>query len=779
MPLLAGSSQATISHNIREMVKAGHPQNQAVAAAERKAHEHDATDVAYKGYLIRSNMHGIWIEKDRQHIAWVKSVDEAKREIDNLTRHDSTGYTPGKVGQAPLSTDAVQRLDVGRKYVLPDGRRFEVLTKTTGSQGQQIANVRWLNPGQARRDANEEVAKDRTSEEHAAEADRLEDLAKNEPNEEVKQRLLEKAEFHRGEVGLDAREDEDETVTRLKYNFRKEREEMKTAHPEDKQQYRNRIRELERDIRARGGRLDADGSLMDEREDAQPDAGLHRRFRAAAMKAEELEYKYKQSRTAANKEAWQKAEEEAEKLGREFMAAATRGDASERSYSVRCEMDHPKGGSEKRTAQPMASNPNEAKEKAIEYYGKQGFKNVKMLSVRADDRGAPGFFDQSREEMEQVLDNYLNGRTYKYRKDASMSRLDDLLTDIVRDVTGIVKRVDALAAHDADGDEARSLRRQIEDLQRRSIGNSNEQDRKAISIEIARLEQQLESALKRGDASNPMWNVQVDMTLNGEKASDTLTIGAPTEEQAKSGTITTMKERFPGAMVVVKSVGRADGDARFDAETRVRGSGDKFYVEVKRRGEWQWDMEGGEVRVFGYRRAAENRAAELGRGGREDVRTDSVEKRVVQQAGSFYVETRRADERQWRWLMQGDRPRVFLTRHDAEEATREDAEFKESDHPRAEDGKFGSGGGSGKNGGSSGSGKSEGSKSGGPVSNSKAKEMAVEKLRHISHGEVTNVEYAGKSALGDHNYRITIKQGRKTKHGTLTVTEDGKAIGSI
>ena len=37
MPLKSGSSKKTISSNIREMMHAGHPQNQAVAAAMSKA----------------------------------------------------------------------------------------------------------------------------------------------------------------------------------------------------------------------------------------------------------------------------------------------------------------------------------------------------------------------------------------------------------------------------------------------------------------------------------------------------------------------------------------------------------------------------------------------------------------------------------------------------------------------------------------------------------------------------------------------------------------------
>jgi hypothetical protein len=37
MPLKKGSSKATISANIREMMNAGHPQKQAIAAAMRSA----------------------------------------------------------------------------------------------------------------------------------------------------------------------------------------------------------------------------------------------------------------------------------------------------------------------------------------------------------------------------------------------------------------------------------------------------------------------------------------------------------------------------------------------------------------------------------------------------------------------------------------------------------------------------------------------------------------------------------------------------------------------
>lgn len=46
MPLEKGKSRAVISHNIAEMIKAGHPQKQAAAAAYRKARSGDTLNQA-------------------------------------------------------------------------------------------------------------------------------------------------------------------------------------------------------------------------------------------------------------------------------------------------------------------------------------------------------------------------------------------------------------------------------------------------------------------------------------------------------------------------------------------------------------------------------------------------------------------------------------------------------------------------------------------------------------------------------------------------------------
>lgn len=55
-----------------------------------------------------------------------------------------------------------------------------------------------------RRSDGEEIAEDRSSEEHAAEAKRLEAQARDEKDGKVKKELEDKAAFHRNEVGLDS-----------------------------------------------------------------------------------------------------------------------------------------------------------------------------------------------------------------------------------------------------------------------------------------------------------------------------------------------------------------------------------------------------------------------------------------------------------------------------------------------------------------------------------------------------------------------------------------------
>lgn len=63
MPLKRGSSSATISSNIRELVHAGHAQKQAVAIAERKAHEQPA-DKRHTNSVTHGAMH---LHKQAQH----------------------------------------------------------------------------------------------------------------------------------------------------------------------------------------------------------------------------------------------------------------------------------------------------------------------------------------------------------------------------------------------------------------------------------------------------------------------------------------------------------------------------------------------------------------------------------------------------------------------------------------------------------------------------------------------------------------------------------------
>lgn len=106
MPLSQGSSEETIQKNIEELIKAGHPQNQAVAIAMSQAgksrdvvrpattltladvnRRHKSTrDVTYKGYWLREREDGsgeIAIYKNGNYVKDAKSEAEAKAWVDS------------------------------------------------------------------------------------------------------------------------------------------------------------------------------------------------------------------------------------------------------------------------------------------------------------------------------------------------------------------------------------------------------------------------------------------------------------------------------------------------------------------------------------------------------------------------------------------------------------------------------------------------------------------------------------------------------------------------
>lgn len=90
MPLKPGKSKAVISHNIGEMVKSGHPQKQAVAAAFSNARRHPT-----KGGLL----HKLPDFGDLQAAGWPPGVE-----------HGCGDTSPGDV---PKFTDKDSPTDIG------------------------------------------------------------------------------------------------------------------------------------------------------------------------------------------------------------------------------------------------------------------------------------------------------------------------------------------------------------------------------------------------------------------------------------------------------------------------------------------------------------------------------------------------------------------------------------------------------------------------------------------------------------------------------------------
>lgn len=85
MPLKSGSSRETISQNIREMVEAGHPQKQAVAAALRKSREDETKSDAEEKEKEEA-------EKEKEEEPDPKSqLKDAELELKALEREQEQG----------------------------------------------------------------------------------------------------------------------------------------------------------------------------------------------------------------------------------------------------------------------------------------------------------------------------------------------------------------------------------------------------------------------------------------------------------------------------------------------------------------------------------------------------------------------------------------------------------------------------------------------------------------------------------------------------------------
>ena len=89
MPLKSGSSKAVISENIAEMIKAGHPKEQAVAAAYSNARKDSGIDEK---------------EGDTHLVAFIVYTDDEKILWMRRTKDNSWGFPGGHVeeGESPM-----------------------------------------------------------------------------------------------------------------------------------------------------------------------------------------------------------------------------------------------------------------------------------------------------------------------------------------------------------------------------------------------------------------------------------------------------------------------------------------------------------------------------------------------------------------------------------------------------------------------------------------------------------------------------------------------------
>ena len=104
MPLKSGSSKAVISENIAEMIKAGHPKEQAIAAAYSNARKDSGIDRKETKAEHESHKNDLKEEPDSSLVAFIVYTDDEKILWMRRTKDNSWGFPGGHVeeGESPM-----------------------------------------------------------------------------------------------------------------------------------------------------------------------------------------------------------------------------------------------------------------------------------------------------------------------------------------------------------------------------------------------------------------------------------------------------------------------------------------------------------------------------------------------------------------------------------------------------------------------------------------------------------------------------------------------------